>query len=413
MFQPLELFLAIRHSRSRRSGSFAHFINWVSTLGILLGVTALIVVSSVMNGFENDLKERVLGVVPQVSIVPSSETTSIEQWKNVLQQLHLPSQVIAAAPYVNADGVLQHEGVLKPVLLYGMDPTYEPQDSLLKQRMVVGHLNHLEMKPYGIVLSRSMARSLGVHMGSTVRIMAAQGQSYTPLGVIPAQRKFHVVGLFDTGTVIDQQVVFLHQKDAAKLFRLPPEQKTGIRLYLQDAFQAEQVAHYLQAQLAQPALPVTIEYWGNRYGQLFAAVKMEKTMMFIMLSLIIAIAAFNSISALSMLVVDKRQDIAVLQTYGMSRIRVYRIFMLQGLYSGVIGTGIGVLFGGVITWYINPILTFLGVTLMDAGQSLPFEIRISQVVIIGLFSMTLSFLATLYPARKAASIEPAEALRYE
>src|SRR5690554_6733052 len=239
MFQPTELFLALRYSRTRRRGGFAAFINRVSMLGILLGVMALIVVTSVMNGFEGELKKRILGVVPHVTVT-AAERGTLSDWQALNSRIVWPGQVIARSPYVSAEGVIQGGASLKPVMLQGIYPEFEPADSLIKNMMVQGKIIDLNAGEYGIILGRSLARNLGVWTGSSVRIMAAEGQRYTPLGTLPAQRQFRVVGLFEAGSEVDQQLVFLHASDAAKLFRYAPEHVTGIRLYLTDAFAAGQ-----------------------------------------------------------------------------------------------------------------------------------------------------------------------------
>ncbi|HLV48218.1 MAG TPA: lipoprotein-releasing ABC transporter permease subunit [Aliidiomarina sp.] len=415
MFQPTELFLALRYSRTRRRGGFAAFINRVSMLGILLGVMALIVVTSVMNGFEGELKKRILGVVPHVTVTAADRET-LADWQTLDSAIDWPVQVIARTPYVSAEGVIQGESSLKPVLLQGVYPEREPADSLIKNMMVQGNLADLRAGEYGIILGRSLARNLGLWPGTSVRIMAAEGQRYTPLGTLPAQRQFRVVGLFEAGSEVDQQLVFLHATDAAKLFRYEADHVTGIRLYLRDAFTAAKVAEAVRHNLQQSPLSeqkFVVDEWHSRYGRLFAAVQMEKTMMMVMLALVVAVAAFNAVSALVMLVQDKRGDMAVLQTLGLTPRRIYTVLVLQGMYTGVVGAGLGLILGMLLTLLLNPLLSLLGVNVFGYGEVLPYAFDSQQIISVLLLALGLSLLSTLYPAWRAAQVQPAETLRYE
>lgn len=414
MFQPIELFLALRYSRTRRRGGFAAFINRVSMLGILLGVMALIVVTSVMNGFEGELKKRILGVVPHVTLT-STERAPMAQWQQLDEDIAWPKQVVARTPYVSAEGVVQGGSSLKPVLLQGIYPALEPPQSVLQSMMVQGALTELAPGRYGVIMGRALARDLGLWLGESVRVMAAEGQRYTPLGTMPAQRKFTLVGLFEAESEVDKQLVFLHATDAARLFRYPAEHVTGIRLYLQDAFAAEQVAaqvaRQIQALPSQPA--IQLDAWHSRYGRLFSAVQMEKTMMMVMLALVVAVAAFNAVSALVMLVQDKRSDMAVLQTLGLSPKRIYLVLVCQGMYTGGVGAGLGLLLGLLLTLVLNPLLNALGVSVFDYGHQLPYAFDGQQIISVLVLALGLSLLATLYPAWRAAQVQPAETLRYE
>lgn len=414
MFQPTELFLALRYSRTRRRGGFAAFINRVSMLGILLGVMALIVVTSVMNGFEGELKKRILGVVPHVTLA-SADRTPVADWQQLDQSIRWPKQVVARTPYVSAEGVVQSQSSLKPVLLQGIYPALEPAQSVLQSMMVQGAITQLEPGDYGVIMGRALARDLGIWVGESVRLMAAEGQRYTPLGTMPAQRKFTLVGLFEAESEVDKQLVFLHATDAARLFRYPKEHVTGIRLYLQDAFAAERVAANVTSQLQ--ALPgqsnIQTDAWHSRYGRLFSAVQMEKTMMMVMLALVVAVAAFNAVSALVMLVQDKRSDMAVLQTLGLTPKRIYLVLVFQGMYTGGVGAGLGLLFGLLLTVALNPLLTVFGVSVFDYGHKLPYAFDGQQIASVLLLALGFSLLSTLYPAWRAGQVEPAETLRYE
>lgn len=412
MFQPTEVFLALRYSRTRRRGGFATFINRVSTLGILLGVMALVVVTSVMNGFENELKKRILGVVPQITIT-SANGVPFTNWQQLEQQIVWPTQVVARQPYVSTEGVIQSDSSLKPVLLQGVLPEQEQAKGVLSSMMVTGDLSRLQAGEYGIILGRSLALALDVWPGAKVRLMAAEGQSYTPLGIFPAQRQFRVVGFFAADSEVDQQVVFLHAEDAAKLFRYQTGQVTGLRLYLQDAFAAPQVAERLRQSFQQQDLELFVDDWQSRYGRLFAAVRMEKAMMMIMLALVVVIAAFNAVSARVMLVQDKRGDIAILQTLGLTPQRIYLVLVCQGAYMGILGAGLGVLLGVGLTLSLNPLLQAFSVSVFGTGEQLPYLFNFAHIAAIFVLALMLSLLSTLYPAWRAAQVQPAEILRYE
>ena len=409
MFQPAELFLALRYGRSKQRAGFAAFISRVSMLGIMLGVMALIVVTSVMNGFEQELKTRILGMVPHVTI-SSAEQRALEDWESVLDELRMPSQVLAAAPFVSVEGVLQGDGHLQPLLLQGVFPEYEPLSSPLSSVMVHGSLADLTAGSYGVIVGRPLANRMGLWPGSRVRLIAAEGQRVTPLGVMPAQRQFTVVGIFDAGSEVDQSMVLIHGQDAARLVRFPQGHVSGIRLYLQDAFQAGHVVHRLSPQLDEQQYRMS--EWRVRYGNLFSAVQMEKTMMMVMLSLVVAVAAFNAVSALVMLVQDKRGDIAVLQTLGLTPKRIYTTLVYQGMYTGVMGATLGLLLGVIITVLLNPLLMLFEVSIFSYGEQLPYVFDAAQILLIFCFAIILCFFSTLYPAWRAAQVQPAETLRY-
>ncbi|CUS49316.1 MAG: ABC-type lipoprotein export system permease component LolC [Idiomarinaceae bacterium HL-53] len=414
MFKPTELFIAFRYSRSKRKSSFTRFIRKVSMLGITLGVMSLIVVTSVMNGFEDQLKTRILGLVPQVTLQAANGAT-LADWERQLASFELPVAVEAHAPYVAAEGLIQGPQKLQPVLLQGVFPSLEPAQSLLHEAMLQGRLTDLRPGEYGLIVGRTLASQLNVWVGDSVRIIAAEGQRYTILGAMPAQRNFRVVGLFSAGSEIDDQVVFLHAQDAQRLFRYETGHVSGIRLYLDDAFNAPQVVSELtnSQRFQRLDAPLTATGWEARYGRLFAAVKMEKTMMVVMLALVVAVAAFNAISALVLLVQDKKGDIAVLQTLGMTPQRIYQTLVWQGVYTGGVGAFSGVLLGVAITLALNPLLRLIGVSVFGQGERLPFVFMPTQIAAIFVLAIVLTLIATLYPAARAARINPAEILRHE
>lgn len=412
MFQPAALFIGLRYSRSRQGSAFTRFIQRFSLVGIILGVAALIVVTSVMNGFENELKSRILGVVPQVTISPASHT-SLSAWQHVDEQVNYPHQVQHQAPFVQVESLVQGRGQLSAVLLQGLYPEHETAHNQVTEHMVRGRFDNLRAGEYGVLLGRPLAYQLGVQVGEQVRLVAASGGQFTPMGVVPAQRMFRVVGLFEVGADIDRQLVIAHAEDVARLLRYPQDDVGGIRLYLNDAFAAQQVARQLREQSALGDL--VVGEWSERYGRLFEAVRMEKGMMLFMLALVVVVAAFNVVSALVMVIHDKRHDIAILQTLGLSRAEVYWMLTVQGLSSGIVGVVLGVALGVTLTISLNSILDSLGFQIMmyTDGEGLPYLIQAGQVAAISTMAVVLTLLATLYPAWRASRVQPAQALRYE
>lgn len=412
MFQPAALYIGLRFSRSRQGSAFTRFIQRFSLLGIVIGVAALIVVTSVMNGFENELKNRILGVVPQVTL-SSERNDSMPDWQAIDASIDYPRQVLHRAPFVQIESLLQGRSQLSAVMLQGIYPEYESQHNMVGQHLVRGRLNDLQPGSYGVFIGRPLAHQIDVQVGEQIRLVAAAGGQFTPVGVMPAQRMFTVVGLFEVGADIDRQVAIAHADDVARLLRFPAGSVSGIRLYLDDAFMAERVADNLRQQPA--AENLRVGEWSERYGRLFAAVRMEKGMMLFMLALVVAVAAFNVVSALVMVIHDKRYDIAILQTLGLSRRGVYMMLTVQGAVNGVVGALVGVILGIALTFGLNPIMNMLGLQLMayTEGEGLPLLIQPLQVAAIAGLAVALTLLATLYPAWRASHVQPAQALRYE
>jgi lipoprotein-releasing system permease protein len=358
-----------------------------------------------MNGFEAQLKDKILGIIPQVIVSGDKNRTS--NWQPLLEKLKQHRQIDNVQPFVQSEAMIQSSTAIEGVMLQGVFDNYFAP---IKKDVVVGNWQTLYEKKYSVIIGQYLASKLKISVGDTVRIMVAGASDYTPLGRMPRNRKFTVVGLFNTGSEIDDKVIFSAGRDAAKMLKLKNGDISGIRLYLDDAFAAPQVSTQLIAQL--PDMRITD--WRENYGKLFSAVKMEKNMMWIMLGLIVAVAAFNIVSALVMMVTEKQGEVAILKTQGLDNFTVQKIFMVQGLYNGVWGAVVGALLGVLITQIANPVLAFFEINIIGAGYGgLPILMSLSEVFTIALSAIALSFVATLYPAYKAATIKPVEVLRYE
>lgn len=407
LFQPLSLAIGLRYAGSKRSNRFVSFISLFSTFGIAIGVAALMVVISVMNGFEGQLKGRILGVIPHV--VVTNQAGRIDADPQGLPDLANLPHVVASAPMLDSEGMLQSPGQLTGVSVQGIDSAKWPKDDILHSQMLGGRLDTLQAGHYRIVLGQGVARRLNVSIGDQVRLILTEGTRFTPFGRVPAQRLFTVSGIFGVGADVDNQIALIALGDAQRLLRLPPETVGGIRLWLDDPFAADEVI--------KTPLPDGLVWldWRRERGELFQAVAMEKRMMGLMLVLIIAVATFNILSALVMVVTDKEGEVAILRTMGMSESGIVKIFMVLGASSGVIGALFGGLAGLALSLGLNPLLNAVGLNLYMAagGSGLPVIVEPAQVITILLGAVLLSFSATLYPAARAARVKPAEALRYE
>lgn len=365
------------------------------------------VVISVMNGFEGQLKGRILGVIPHV--VVTNPAGRIDAHPPGLPDLDKLPHVVATAPMLDSEGMLQSPGQLTGVSVQGIDPARWPKDDILHAQMLGGRLDSLQRGQYHIVLGQGVANRLKVSIGDEVRLILTEGTRFTPFGRVPAQRIFTVSGIFGVGADVDSQVALIALGDAQRMLRLPADKVGGIRLWLDDPFAADEVV--------KTALPDGLEWqdWRRERGELFQAVAMEKRMMGLMLVLIIAVATFNILSALVMVVTDKEGEVAILRTMGMSESGIVKIFMVLGASSGVIGALFGGLAGLALCFGLNPLLNALGLNLYMAagGSGLPVIVEPAQVMTILLGAVLLSFSATLYPAARAARVKPAEALRYE
>ncbi|TKB58528.1 lipoprotein-releasing ABC transporter permease subunit [Ferrimonas aestuarii] len=410
MSPSVSLFIGLRYWRARKDTQFVSFITFFSVVGIALGVAALIIVTSAMNGLEGRLKHRLLGTVPQVVVTPSKP---VSDYQPLLDQVANHQGVRGGVPLVATEAMLQGDGQLSAVQLLGVEPAQELEFSGIGNHMLQGSLADLTPGKYGIVLGSKLVRDLNLMLGDRIKVISATGASYGPMGRVPSQRNFTLVGVFEIGAQVDGALAYIHVNDAAKLTRIGSGKVSSLRLYLDDAFAAPQIAQELKAQFESAADTVNISDWRQQYGTLFSAVKMEKNMMALLLTLIIAIAAFNVVSALVMMVTDKTADIAILKTMGLGRAQVMGVFSVQGMTSTVLGVLIGGAVGFVVALNLQNVLSALGIWLLPPGQALPVIINYGQIATIMLGALLLSYLATLYPAWRASKIQPAEALRYE
>jgi lipoprotein-releasing system permease protein len=384
-------------------------------LGVALGVMALIVVLSVMNGFEKELRERILGMVSHVTV--SSLGDSLKDWRSLSDDVRRNGAVIGSAPYVEAEAMLSNLSSVSGAIIRGIDPEFEPQVSEIHEHMTFGKLSDLVAGEYGIVLGTGLANSLNVVPGDRITMITPQA-SVSPVGLLPRLRRFNVVGLFEIGVYeYDRSSAIIHTEDASRLFRLEGG-VTGLRLKLQDMDAAPQVRNQIKRQVG---FDYWVSDWTLRHSNYFKAVQTEKTVMFIILSLIVAVAAFNIVSTLMMMVADKQADIAILRTIGMSPTSIMWVFMVQGTVIGVVGTLLGLGSGVLIASYIDVIIPaleqFFHTQFLPTGvypiTELPSDLKQSDVIKISVLSFLVSVSATLYPALRAAKTKPAEALSYE
>ncbi len=414
-----EWFVGLRYTRAKRKNHFISFISTTSMVGIALGVAALIVVLSVMNGFQEELRARILGVASHVQITQANNRLS--DWQGLQQKIQHAPHVLGVAPFIMAQAMLSNGQAVQGSIVRGVLPSQEGKVSELAQAMKVGKLEHLQAGEFGIILGADLAQSLGVLVGDKVTVIAPQGQM-TPAGMVPRIKQFTLQGIFQVGMYeYDAGLALIHIADAAKLYQLG-DQVSGVRLKLDDLFLAPQVSHVLaQTNLADSPETYYLTDWTQEHANFFKAVQMEKRVMFIILTLIVAVAAFNIVSTLVMAVADKRADIAILRTFGASPASIMRIFVIQGAMIGFIGTLLGALFGILIALNIGTIVPFIErvfhVEFLAKDiyyiSELPSHLLWSDVLTIVLMSFALSLLATLYPSWKAAKMQAAEALRYD
>jgi len=415
MMKPLSVFIGLRYLKAKKQNHFISFISLVSVLGIALGVTTLITVISVMNGFEKELRARILGAISHATIQPLDRP--LDHWQEIIRKMDAREDVVAAAPYIEVGAWLQANGS-SGALVRGIDPAYEANVSDVATSMIDGSVQDLKSGSYGIVLGVGLAVRLRVGLGDKVTIIAPRLKA-SPFGASPLMRRFTVVGMFEFGEYEnDTSLAMVHIDDAARLLRMPEGSIGGIRLKLKDLDSAWWVAREISLQLEGV---YRVRDWSQERGNLFQAVKTEKTVMWVILSLIIAVAAFNIISMLVMVVTDKQSDIAILKTMGARAGTIMRVFVVQGSLIGIIGTILGVAGGIALAQNIATVMPLLerifGFSLFPADiyyiTELPSDLRSADVTGFALMSLGMSFLSTLYPAWRASRTHPAEALRYE
>jgi lipoprotein-releasing system permease protein len=416
---PISLYIALRYSKASKQSKFVGLISMFSKAGIALGVMALIIVISVMDGFEAILKDRILGAVPHIVIEPkslggnylSTQTNQKAKKSYKTPKIQTNEQIVQVLPQTQTTAIIQLPNDLQGTLAQGI-ASDQAIPLGIQNAMVNGQWKDLFETRYGVVIGRYMAYEKGIVIGDKVRLILSGGSHYTPLGRMPAQRNFTVVGLFETESELDNQVVFVQAKALNKLLRQADDHSQGIRLVLSDAFSAKQVISQLHKDYDLSNSEVTS--WHDTHGKLFDAVKIEKNMMWFMLSLIIAVAAFNIVSALVMMVTQKQSEIAILKTLGLNQTQIGRVFYFQGAYNGVVGAFVGIIVGTIVTLSLNDVMAITGVNLLGVpGVGLPIDFSFSKVMLIGALSIFLAFIASLYPAKRAAKLAPAEVLRYE
>jgi len=416
MFRPLPIYIGLRYTRAKRRNHFISFISMTSIMGIALGVTALITVLSVMNGFEKELRHRMLGMSAHVVI--STVENHWQEWQKLSTQVQTREHVIGIAPFIQGQAMVTYNKNVEGTFLQGISPELEPQVSQVQDKMVAGSIDNLKAGQFGVVLGSELAGTLGVLVGDKITLVVPQA-SVTVIGLLPRMKRFTIQGIFSIGMHdFDSGLVLLHIEDAAKLLRMPAGSIHGLNVKLDDMFLAKPFNRELQAELP---FGYHSYDWTYRHKNFFEAIKMEKTVMFIILALIVAVAAFNIVSTLVMVVTDKQVDIAILRTLGTTPRTVMGIFMVQGALIGVIGTLLGLIGGVSLALNVETIIPMIEnlfhLQILSPEiyyiSDLPSDLRWEDVYAITGLSLIISLLATIYPAWRASRVQPAEALRYE
>ena len=399
MYQPVALFIGLRYMRGRASDRFGRFVSWLSAIGITLGVLALVTVLSVMNGFEHELEKNTLNLMPQALI--TSDKGSINPQQTPASSLTLQG-ISRVTPLTTGDVVLQSARSVGVGVMLGINPDeadpLTPYLSNVKQ-------SDLQSGQYNVILGEQLAEQLGLKRGDPLRLMVPSASQFTPMGRLPSQRLFTVIGTFAANSEVDGYQILVNQQDASRLMRYPAGNITGWRLWLDKPLQVDT--------LSEQKLPAGLVWkdWRERKGELFQAVRMEKNMMGLLLSLIVAVAAFNIITSLGLLIMEKQGEVAILQTQGLTRRQIVLVFMVQGATAGIVGSVLGALLGVLLASQLNNLMPLIGAFL--DGAALPVEISVPQVLTIVITAMVVALLSTLYPSWRAAAVQPAEALRYE
>ena len=413
MFNSFETMIGLRYVRAQRRNHFISFISMSSMIGVALGVMALITVISVMNGFEKELKDRILGMASHAVI---EELNGLKDWQLVINNIKDHPEIVGAAPYFHAEGMLTKDKIVNGVIIRGILPHEETNVAIVAEKMIEGDLNDLKSTEFNIILGAELVRKLNLEIGDKVTLVAPQA-NFTPAGILPRLKRFTLIGIFEVGMhEFDSGLALIHMDDALRLFR--KSNPTGIRLKTNNILKAPTISREIASQLSSKYWVID---WTQRHSNFFRALKTEKTVMFVILTLIVAVAAFNIISTLVMAVSDKQSDIAVLRTLGASPKSILKIFIIQGTIIGAIGILLGVI-GGV--WLASNIETLvpalenmLGYKFLSPDvyyiSDLPSDMHWSDVILISVVSFVLCLLATIYPAFRAANTLPAEALRYE
>lgn len=415
MFKPKELFIGLRYTRAKRRNQFVSFISLTSILGVTIGVAALIIVLSVMNGFEQEMRNRILGMTSHATV--SDITGTLSDWESLSKKLEGHQRIVGMAPYISNEAMLNNGRRVSGAIVRGILPKEEGNVSKVGTSMVSGDINELKPGRYGIVLGSALANTLGTYEGDKVTLITPQA-NFTPIGAVPRLRRFTVVGVFEVGMQeFDRNTAVIHLDDAQKVFSFK-DNISGLRLKLDDLFAAPVIAAGITRQLGDE---YWVSDWTKRHVNFFRALKMEKTVMFIILFLIVCVAAFNIVSSLVMTVTDKQSDIAILRTIGMTPKSIMAIFMIQGTIIGFLGVVLGVLIGVPVAVNIETLIpaieSYFQTDFLPCDVyyicDLPSDLHVDDTIGISLIALALSFLATIYPAWRASKIQPIDALRFE
>ncbi|UUY06875.1 lipoprotein-releasing ABC transporter permease subunit [Pseudomonas sp. J452] len=414
MFRPIAIFIGTRYTRAKRRNHYISFISLTSMIGLGLGVLAMIVVLSVMNGFQKEMSTRILGMVPHATL---SAEQPLADWNAVAEVAKRNPQVTGAAPFAELEGMFSYRGIMQPIQINGVEPAQEQQVSIIGQHMVQGRLDDLRPGEFGVIIGEVTARRFRLNVGDKLTLIVPEVSSAAG-GITPRMQRLNVVGVFKVGAELDGSLALISIADASSIQRFAPPQVQSVRIALKDLYQAPQVSAAIAASLG---AGYKANDWTHTQGSLFSAMKMEKTMIGLLLLLIIAVAAFNIIATLVMVVADKRSDIAILRTLGATPWQIMSTFMVQGTVIGSIGTLIGGVLGVIVALNVSGWMAWLervsGTHVFSSDvyyiNNLPSDLQVADVLLICGAALLMSFLATLYPAWRASRTQPAEALRYD